>query len=79
MVPWWASRSGGDLLRSGFSCFALMDRLQRLGYGELRRKHRIDLGRRRRCRRPWMSLPSLEALSRSSFTFLVVLSLRLFG
>jgi hypothetical protein len=30
------------------------------------RKHCIDLGRRRRCRRPWTTVPLLEASSRSS-------------
>jgi hypothetical protein len=35
MVPWWASHSGGDELRSELGCFALVDRLQRLGHREL--------------------------------------------
>jgi hypothetical protein len=43
------------------------------------RKHCIDLGRCRRCRRAWTKVPSLEGSSRSSFTSLADLSLRLSG
>jgi hypothetical protein len=39
VLPRWAScAGGGDELRCGLGCFALVDRLQQLGIGELRAK-----------------------------------------
>jgi hypothetical protein len=75
----WELQGGDGELHGGHVICVCWTNFIDLGLVNSARKHCIDLGRCRRCRRLRTSLPSLEASPRSSFTSLVASSLGLSG